>query len=88
VCVCVCVCVSIFKMVLQLLLKVNVVFNVTKKQGICSKDLCYKLFKLFTYEFVNIWFTDGSYYRVNAKTYYSMLLLRKLLCKLISVRSH
>jgi hypothetical protein len=26
----------------------------TKKQGVCFKDLCYKLLKLFTCEYVNI----------------------------------
>jgi hypothetical protein len=29
-------------------------FNVAKKQGVYFKDICYKLLKLFTYEYVNI----------------------------------
>jgi hypothetical protein len=34
--------------------KVNVTFKVIKNQGVSFKDLCYKLFKLFTCEYVNI----------------------------------
>jgi hypothetical protein len=35
-----------------------VIFKVTKKQGICVKDLYYKIYKHLE---------DGSYYRVNVK---------------------
>jgi hypothetical protein len=40
--------------VLKLGYKVNMIIKVTKKQGICFKDLCYKLLSLFTHKYVNI----------------------------------
>jgi hypothetical protein len=30
------------------------IFKVTKNQDVCFEDLCYKLLKLFTYDYVNI----------------------------------
>jgi hypothetical protein len=51
---CVCVCVRSSKWFLNCCYKVNVIFKVTKNQGVCFKDLCYKLLKLFTFKYVNI----------------------------------
>jgi hypothetical protein len=33
------------------------ILKVTKKQGMYSKDLCYKLLRLFTHKYVNIFRT-------------------------------
>jgi hypothetical protein len=59
VCVCVCVCVCVYveassKWFFNCCYKVNVILKVTKNQGICFKDLCYKLLRLFTHKYVNI----------------------------------
>jgi hypothetical protein len=50
------------------------ILKVTKNQGIYFKDLCYRLLRLFTHKYVNI-LRNSSYYRVNVKNYYSILLL-------------
>jgi hypothetical protein len=34
--------------------KVNMIHKVTKSQGICFKDFCHKLLRLFTHKYVNI----------------------------------
>jgi hypothetical protein len=60
-----------------------VIFKVTKNQGVCFKDLCYKLLKLFTYEYVNI-LRMVLIIESMQKNYSALLLLLRVF-KLISI---